>query len=334
MNYSFGISRQNITINKSQSLSIMRYGFKALIILILLCSTACFNSKVSNGQHAFAGNSETQKSNPQGIEAGNPIPFILSLRLPDELSFCGEKVPLDIPEVRERAEREFYVNIQSPGQLILNMKRTARYFPLFDKIFKEEGVPSDLKYLSLAESALYMAKSPKDAVGLWQFLEPTAKRFGLMVTEEVDERKHVEKSTRAAIKYLKNGFQRFNSWSLAAAGYNQGTDGIADDVSFQQKNNYYDLYLNDETSRYLLRIVILKEFIEHGAKYGLVIPQSEYYQETQYSIVRESSAIPNLSAWAIANGTTYKDVKMLNPWIRKRSLPAPKNGAWEIAVPK
>ncbi|MBL7999714.1 MAG: lytic transglycosylase domain-containing protein [Candidatus Kapabacteria bacterium] len=289
------------------------------------------------GLLACSDSTKVNSQTPQGAGTSqqvNYLTYICSLKLPSTLTFCGEKVPLDIPEVRERAEREFYVNIQSPGQLILNYKRLSRYFPLFSSILKQEGVPDDLKYISLAESALYMAKSPKDAVGLWQFMEGTAKRYGLRVDDDVDERKHVEKSTRAAIAYLKKSYAKFGSWTLAAASYNQGYEGTVDDVDFQRTTSFYDMFLNDETSRYIFRIVVLKELMEHAASYGMSINQSELYPAYQSSTVTVADAIPDLSAWALDHGTTYKEVKTLNPWIRRRALPKPKSGSWEIAVPK
>lgn len=302
----------------------------ALALIFAVGFISCTQSEPARSQPPAATTTSASSSN-----FSNFATYLCSMQLPENLSFCGEKVPLDIPEVRERAEREFYVNLQMPGQLILNIKRSGRYFALFERIFKEEGVPDDLKYLALAESALFMARSPKDAVGLWQFIEGTARRYGLRVDDEVDERKHVEKSTRAAVAYLKHAYKQLGSWTLAAAAYNQGTDGTLDDVSFQNKNSYYDLFLNDETSRYILRIVVLKELMEHASSYGISINESEMYKAPSYTLSKEYNAIPDLSQWAQENGSSYKDVKILNPWIRRRSLPKPpKGGYWEIALPK
>ncbi len=267
-------------------------------------------------------------------ESGNFLSYLSKLRLPDNLSFCGERVPLEIPEVRERAEREFYLNLQSPGQIILYAKRAGRYFPLFEKILKSEGAPDDLKYLALAESALFMARSAKDAVGLWQFIPATGKHLGLQIDEYVDERRNPEKSTYAAIKYLKNGYKTANSWTLAAAGYNMGHENLQENLGFQGKNNYYDLFLNEETSRYILRIVIVKEILSNPTKYGLFLDPSDTYQQEKTQTIVWREDIPSLSEWALVQGTTYKDVKLLNPWILKRSLPKPKSGSYSIQIPK
>jgi len=255
-------------------------------------------------------------------------------KLPSTLTFCGESVPLDIPEVRERAEREFYINLQTPGQIILYLKRSARYFPTFDRILREAAAPNDLKYLCVAESALFMARSPKDAVGLWQFIPSTGRAYGLMINDEIDERRNTTKSTKAAIAYLRAGFDSNGSWTNAAAGYNMGHENLRGNTTFQQKNSYFDLFLNEETSRYILRIAIVKHIMEHAHDYGIIIPESERYAQPRTRVIRETSAISNLAQWALAGGTTYKDVKLLNPWILGRGLPAPPNGkVWEIEVP-
>lgn len=263
----------------------------------------------------------------------NYLTYLSSIPFPNSLSFCGEKVPLDILEVRERAEREFYLNLQSPGQLILYIKRAGRYFPLFEKILKEEQVPDDLKYLAVAESALFMARSPKDAVGVWQFMEPTARSMGLQVDEFVDERRHIGKSTRAAIQYLRTGYNASKSWSLAAAGYNMGHGSVKENITFQKGESFYDLFLNEETSRYILRIAVIKELMEHADKYGIVLSKDDIYQEPSVTTAKVDRPITDLAVWAINNGTSYKDVKLLNPWILKRALPAPKHGAYYIDIP-
>ncbi len=260
--------------------------------------------------------------------------YLSTVKLPEKLDFCGEKIPLEIEEVRERAEREFYLNLQAPGQIILYLKRAGRFFPIYEKIFAEQDVPDDLKYLSVAESALYMSRSPKDAVGLWQFIPSTGRAMGLQIDEYVDERRHTEKSTLAAIKYLKNGYKNTKSWILAAAGYNMGHENLSDNLLFQDVGNYFDLFLNEETSRYILRIVIIKEIMKNPQKYGFNLKPTDLYKPPKFKIIKESSFIANLNEWAKENKTNYKDIKLLNPWILQRRLPSPPKGkVWEIAVP-
>ena len=266
--------------------------------------------------------------------ADNFYEFISSLELPDKLDFCGEELPLDDPEIRERAEREFYMLLQQPGQIVLYIKRSGRYFPMFSKVIKEHNMPDDLIYLSVAESALYMARSSVGAIGLWQFMPETAKLMGLRVDEFVDERRHPEKSTHAAMKYLKQGYNKHKSWILTAAGYNMGHTGLADNLNFQSVENYFDLHLNEETSRYIFRIAIIKHFMLNADKYGFRVPEEKKYKEEKVQIVKVNGAIADLSAWARANGTSYKHIKRLNPWILKRNLPAPDKGdVYEIALP-
>ncbi|HCN04445.1 MAG TPA: murein transglycosylase [Bacteroidetes bacterium] len=259
---------------------------------------------------------------------------IAKVSIPEKLSFCGEEVPMDIAEVRERVEREFYINLQTPGQIILYLKRSARYFPTFEKLLKEANAPDDLKYLSVAESALYMARSPKDAVGLWQFIPGTARAMGLLVNDDVDERRHIERSTRAAIAYLKSGYDSNGSWTNAAAGYNMGHGSFAENMRYQGKKDFYDIFLNEETSRYILRIAVIKHLMEQAHTYGIIVPEESRYAPEQTRVIRERSAISNLAQWATDHGSTYKDVKLLNPWILKRSLPdPPRDRTWEIFLP-
>lgn len=269
------------------------------------------------------------------IDLESHFEFLSTVELPSELSFCGESVPLDDPEVRERAEREFYMLLQQPGQIILYLKRSGRFFPMFESIIRENNMPDDLKYLAVAESALYQAKSSVGAIGLWQFMPATAKIMGLQVDDDVDERRHPEKSTRAAMKYLKEGYQNHKSWMLTVAGYNMGHTGVQNNLSFQSTDSYFDLHLNEETSRFIFRIAIIKHFMENAEKYGFKVRPADKYQPFEIEIVKVDKSIPDLSAWARSMGYNYKQVKMLNPWILKRALPNPPKGKFfEIAVPR
>lgn len=261
--------------------------------------------------------------------------YLSSLKFPKELTFCDEKLPLDDIEVRERAEREFYLLLQQPGQIILYLKRAGRFFPMFEQIIRENNMPDDLKYLAVAESALYQARSRVGAVGLWQFMPETAKTMGLQVDDNVDERRHPEKSTRAAMRYLKQGYQSHKSWILTAAGYNMGHSGVQENLNFQATDNYFDLYLNEETSRFIFRIALIKHFMENAGKYGFKLSKEDLYTPYDYELITVDKAIPDLSAWSRTMGYNYKQIKILNPWILKRSLPNPPKGkVYEIAVPR
>ncbi|MFP4369814.1 MAG: lytic transglycosylase domain-containing protein [Candidatus Kapaibacterium sp.] len=256
------------------------------------------------------------------------------LKLPDKLSLCGEELPLEDPEIKERAEREFYILLQQPGQIVLYLKRSGRYFPMFERILREKNMPDDLKYLAVAESALYQAKSVKGAVGLWQFMPATAEQMGLIINQYADERRHPEKSTYAALEYLKAGYETSGSWLLTLAGYNMGHSGLARRVEYQFAENYFDLYLNEETSRFIFRIAIIKELMQKAEKYGFNISEDEKYKAYKTETVTWDGAILNLAEWARVRGTNFKALKLANPWILGTSLAKPLYGrVWEIDLP-
>jgi len=294
--------------------------------MLMLVFVAC-----SKGQEV---NSEESNKHNNIEQTENFYNYISLLKVPDSLDFCGERVPLEIEEVRERAEREFYLLLQQPGQIILYLKRSGRYFPMFEKIIEENNMPDDIKYLAVAESALYMARSPKNAVGLWQFIPSTAKSMGLIVNKYADERRHPEKSTRAAMKYLKSGFDTHGSWFLAAAGYNMGHHNVTKHLSYQSADDVFDLFMNEETSRYLLRIVIIKELMKNAIMYGFKLDSSELYKPDKIKIVK-AQKVNNLAEWAREQGTTYKYIRLLNPWILKRKLPTLRKGQYyEVSIPE
>ena len=298
--------------------SIMR---KTALVFLAIAAMSCNKSTELRSQ--------AYKEYPQHFNA-----YLSTLEIPKKLDFCGERIPLEIPEVTERVEREFYLLLQQPGQVILYQKRAGRYFPIFDKYIKKQNVPEDLKYISVAESALYMSRSGKGAVGLWQFMEATAKAMGLTVNEFVDERRNPDKSTEAGLRYLKQGYEKHKSWAMAAAGYNMGHTGVAENKEFQGVRDFFDLFLNEETSRYIFRIVVIKEILTNPEKYGFMLKDEQLYKPDKVKMITVDTAISNLAEWAKSKGTTYKDVKILNPWILKRELPAPAKGqSYEIAIP-
>ncbi len=276
-------------------------------------------------------NSELNSQQSDRLISANQ--FISTIKLPDELILCNEKIPLDNDEIRERAEREFYLLLQQPGQVILYLKRSGKYFQMYEEELEKEGMPDDLKYLSVAESALFQARSAVGAIGLWQFMTETGKKMGLFIDDNVDERRNPQKSTVAALKYLKMGYQSHKSWLLTLAGYNMGHSGVKENLNFQSANDYFELFLNEETSRFIFRIAIIKEIMSNPSKYGFNLSQTDYYKPDKVKYIKVSTAISDLSSWAKNLGTNYKDVKLLNPWILKRQLPAPQKGYWEIAIP-
>ena len=240
---------------------------------------------------------------------------VYPVNVPKELSFAGENVPLDNFEVRERMDRELLINTYWQSQTMLYLKRAARWFPVIEPVLKKNGVPEDFKYLVVAESGLLNAVSPTGACGFLQFTEGAAKKYGLEMNEEVDERYNVELSTEAACKYLLESKQLFGSWALAAASYNMGSEGLSKQIEKQKVKNYYDLLLSEETLRYLARIIAIKEIMTHPTVYGFHFRQSDLYAPFKNSTVVIDSA-----DFAMARGTNYKTLKLLNPWLRNNSL--------------
>lgn len=259
--------------------------------------------------------------------------IIEAIRISGPLDFCGEPVPLDDPDVRERLEREMLVSLDNSDDVILWLKRARRYFPVIERVLKENGLPDDLKYIPIAESSLKpLAFSHKGASGPWQFIPNTGTRYGLIVGNDIDERRNIYKSTPAAARYLRNLYSIFASWTLAAAAYNMGETGLRSEMTMQRVDNYYKLYLNSETSRYVFRILAAKIIMSTPEKFGYVLSKEDYYLERPYDTV-EISASRNVPLYIIARAanTYFKIIKDLNPEIKQYHLPA---GFHRISIPR
>ena len=254
--------------------------------------------------------------------------------MPDQLSFAGEAVPLDRWDVKEKFDRELLLNYYSPGTIVYLIKLANRNFPIISERLKANGVPDDFKYLCIAESNMQSwALSKAGAVGYWQFMNGTAPGYGLQTGSEVDQRQDLEKSTDAASKYLKQAYAKFGNWTAAAASYNCGMGGYNGQATFQQTKNYYDLYLPEETNKYIYRILAFKYLLENANALGFVVPEDEQYGPVPSRTVTVSSSIPNLAQFAISNGTTYKMLRTLNPWIKGRSLTVGKGKSYQLKLP-
>lgn len=254
--------------------------------------------------------------------------------IPKELDFAGEKVPLENGDIFERLEREIYVNAYWESNMILLLKRSAKYLPEIERMLKENGIPDDFKYVAIAESALMNVGSPAGARGFWQILESTGKEYGLEITNDVDERYHFEKSTLAAAKYFKKAHSKFGDWTAVAASYNMGQTGFSKRQQEQLHNNYYELYLNDETSRYLFRILAFKVIFENPGAFGYHFRESDYYKNPTFRTIRVDEDIKDLPKWAKENGSSYKDLKLFNPWLRDRNLNVKRGKSYEIILPE
>ncbi len=252
---------------------------------------------------------------------------------PQKINFAGEQAPLEIEDVKERLDRELIVNMNYHSYTTLAIKRANRSFPIIEPILKKNGVPDDFKYLAVIESGLVNVVSKAGARGVWQFMPETAKDMGLEVSATVDERYHLAKSTQAACDFLLNAKAKFGSWTLAAASYNRGLVGVQNLLNFQKETSYYDLYMNEETGRYLFRIMALKEIMEAPIKFGFEIDAKEKYKiiATKKVVVNES--IDNLVTFAKKQGTNYKILKIYNPWLRSVKLENSDRKKYEIEIP-
>ncbi|MBA4300082.1 MAG: murein transglycosylase [Cyclobacterium sp.] len=254
--------------------------------------------------------------------------------IPKKLDFAGEKVPLEKGDIFERLEREIYVNAYWESNMILLLKRSAKYLPEIERMLKENGIPDDFKYVAIAESALMNVGSPAGARGFWQILESTGKEYGLEITNNVDERYHFEKSTLAAAKYFKKAHAKFGDWTAVAASYNMGQSGFSKRQEEQLHSNYYELYLNEETSRYLFRILAFKIIFENPGAFGYHFRESDYYQTPVLRTIRVDEDIKDLPKWAKDQGSSYKDLKLYNPWLRDRNLNVKRGKSYEILLPE
>lgn len=259
---------------------------------------------------------------------------IYTLNIPEKLWFAGEAVPMNDFEVKERYDRELLTNVYWQSQTLLMLKRANRFFPTISTVLKQNNIPDDFKYLAVAESGLQNVSSPAGAIGYWQILDKTGKQYGLEITEEVDERYHIEKSTEAACRYFKEAYREFNSWALVAASYNMGIEGVKKQLQSQGVNNYYDLYLNTETSRYVLRTLAFKEIMEKPHLFGFNYTPKHLYNPIPTIQVKVTKSIPDLSKFALDNGANYKLLKVLNPWLRKSSLTVAEGKTYYISLPK
>jgi len=256
------------------------------------------------------------------------------ISLPNKLDFAGEAMPLSNPDVRERMDREILVNTYWHSNTFLMIKRANRWLPAISEELAKAGIPDDFKYLVAIETNFKNDISPRNAVGFWQFLKATGREQGLVISTEVDERYDPIKSTRAAAKYLKNAYNKLGSWTLAAASYNRGVAGMKRTLEHQKELNYYSLLLNEETSRYVFRIVAAKLILESPENYGLKINPSELYQPFKTYDIEVTKTIPSLVDWAQQNSISYLQLKRYNPWLRADKLTIPEGKKYIIKLPK
>lgn len=283
--------------------------------------------------HFFSYSTTEDGSDVDHLRNFNDGYKVFSLTLPNELSFCGEAVPMDRIDVRERLDRELLVNTYWQSNTLLAHKRANRWFPLIEEVLRREGVPEDMKYIALIESGLMNVVSPAGAAGYWQFMEETAERHWLEVNAEVDERYHVEKSTMAACRYLKNAYSKYGNWALAAASYNLGPAGVDKQLGRQKQESYFDLLLPEETARYVYRVLAMKEIIRDPERYGFHLRKKDLYPPYSTRTIAVDGPVLDLASFALQHGSDYKTLKLLNPWLRDTKLSNREGRTYTLLLP-
>ena len=301
----------------------MRWRLLFLLGLVLL---SVANIKAESLEPA----SETKSGQ---LEPAHFPSLISTLKIDGPLEFCGEPVPLEVQEIRERLDKEILLSLWYRPQVILWLKRSSRYMPIIQEMLQKNGMPDDLKFVAIAESALRPhARSKKGAVGFWQFIKYTGKKYGLVINARFDERRNIFDSTRAAIELFQDLHEQFGSWALAAAAYNMGEEGLMAEILEQGNNDYYQLYLPLETQRYVFRILAVKMIFKDPEKYGFRLSEEDYYPPLNFDEVEvECTEETPIRIVAQAAKTHFKVIKDLNPEIRGHYLP---KGSHKILIPE
>ncbi|MCR4828234.1 MAG: transglycosylase SLT domain-containing protein [Bacteroidales bacterium] len=292
---------------------------------------SCLTNEVASKQMVQSlknkGNSNETKELPRMMAT------VMAPTIPDSMDFCGERVPLELYYVRESLDRELIVNTYGHSSTLLYFKRANRYFPIIEPILKRNGVPEDFKYLCVIESSLTNATSPAKAQGFWQFMKTTGESYGLEVTTEIDMRNDLEASTEAACKFLKKLHNDLGSWTAAAAAYNCGGGGMSSNMTKQGVKSYYNTRLNAETTRYIYRILAVKQIMQHPQEYGFYIRQCDLYPEIPYRTATLEGQNVDLYAFAKANNTSYKMLREMNPWLITDKLTNRANKKYTVKLP-
>lgn len=299
---------------------------KAITAFVLLASVIIIIS-IAMGFKGFS-------SIPYTNSPADTVIINKPFKLPADVTFAGENLPLDNFDTRESLERELLTSAYRHSSTILIIKRANRYLPVIEKILKENDIPDDFKYLAAAESEYSNMISPAGATGFWQIMQETGREEGMEINIEVDERYNIEKSTQFACDYFKKSYEKYGNWTLVAASYNGGRSAIDEQIAIQHQNDYYDLLLADETARYIFRAVAYKLIITNPENFGFRIGKNDLYPELKYYEVKVDTAVSSFSDFAGHFGTNYKLLKFLNPWLRKPYLTAKQNKVYLIKIPE
>lgn len=291
------------------------------ILSIFSASSILFMSSID----AYAGF-------PLKGQDGNSI--VQSPSVPASVTFAGNKIDLDRVDMYERLDRELTAMSYTHGNTLLLLKRANKYFPEIIPILKKQGVPEDIIYLACIESTLNpRAYSAAKAAGLWQFIPSTAKHYGLEVNEFVDERYNTEKATVAACRYLKDAYKKYGNWESVAASYNGGMARISKELAAQGATTAYDLYLVDETSRYMFRLLAMKLIMENPREYGFTLQSDQLYQPVRTENVEVNTPVEDWPKWAKEHGISFMTLREYNPWIRAKSLPNKTGKTYTVKIP-
>jgi len=258
---------------------------------------------------------------------------IFSIVTPEDLNFAGEEIPIYSSEIWERIDKELLKNTYWQSNTMLYFKRAHKYFPIIEPILKEYNIPDDFKYLAVIESGLENLVSPSGAAGFWQIMKETGREHDLEVNKKIDERYNLEKATVVACEYLQEAYNKFGTWTMAAASYNMGKNGARRKIEEQASNNYYNLYLNTETSRYVFRIIAVKEIMQNPKKYGFMFRKKDLYTMPNFKTIKVDSTIANLHDFATLYNINYKLLKQFNPWLRSTSLPDESRKRYTLKIP-
>lgn len=302
------------------NLMIKKYSFHVSIFLFLFSIFFLSSSYLNNSDNIHQ----------QGFNSKYNVYSVLK---PNDLKFADELVPNTSLDVWERLDKELLKNIYWQSNTLLYFKRANKYFPIIEEILAKNNIPDDFKYLALIESGFEYTVSPSGAAGFWQIMRGTAREYGLEVNYAIDERYNLRKSTEAACSYLRKAYDEFGSWTMAAASYNMGINGVRRKIEKQETNNYFNLHLNDETSRYVFRIIVIKEIMENPRKYGFVFRDNDLYTHPQVKQIRVDSTIDNLYSFAKDHNINYKILKKYNPWLRISKLPDESRRVYYIDIP-
>jgi len=311
-----------------KSVTAMRRSRRAIATGILIVSLFVIIALVTQGFN------RDELTEAYGGKTGGELNYnVGAFAIPDAFEFAGERMPLENFDTRESLDRELLISAYRHSATITLIKRANRFFPVIEPILAEYGLPDDFKYLAVAESDLSNAISPAGATGFWQIMQATGREYGMEINQEIDERYDLEKSTRFACRYILKAYEKYGSWTMAAAAYNAGNRGIDEQIRIQNENSYYDLLLNEETARYIFRIASYKLIFTDPERYGITIGEENLYPEIPYFEVKVDTAVTAFDQFAKSFGTNYKILKLLNPWLRRPDLTNRSGREYTIRIP-